>query len=333
MRQLDLSTFALTAAALPLGIASTSSAATLVNDTWLDGTRTDPTAANGYSENGTDGDADGNLESAWFQAGGAGHSVAVVPGTGLRATQGATSSNNLTTYFTPESSPVTLVAAGDQIRITWVFTPTGVAAGANNTGFRIGVVDSPAANRLTANGTPPGNTTNDLRSYPGYAMIGNMGTTLGNSNPFGLYERVADGDFLTNTNNTSNVPSTPIWASRNDQENANTVGYADGVTYTFVFTATRTAADALDITMTMTGGDVGNAGTIASNTGDDTLNAAFLDTTPASFTFDTFGIRLNGGQTATTIDTSLFQVEFVPEPASLALIGLGGLAIAGRRRG
>ena len=48
-------------------------AAILVNDTWIDGTRTDPTAVNGYAENdgvaGTDADADGNLESAWFRGG------------------------------------------------------------------------------------------------------------------------------------------------------------------------------------------------------------------------------------------------------------------------
>ena len=44
----------------------------LVNDTWLDGTRTDP-ASPTYAENngifGGDADLDGNLESAWFRGG------------------------------------------------------------------------------------------------------------------------------------------------------------------------------------------------------------------------------------------------------------------------
>ena len=48
------------------GAAAAGHAAVLVNDTWQDGTRTDP-ASPTYSENGTDTDADGNLESAWFQ--------------------------------------------------------------------------------------------------------------------------------------------------------------------------------------------------------------------------------------------------------------------------
>ena len=51
-------------------LAVTSRAAIVVNDTWQDGTRTDP-AAPTYSENGTDSDADGNIESAWFNAGSA----------------------------------------------------------------------------------------------------------------------------------------------------------------------------------------------------------------------------------------------------------------------
>src|ERR1017187_9829029 len=57
-----------------VGVAKPTHANVLVNDTWQDGTRTDPTAANGYAENngvvGTDADNDGDLESAWFNTGG-----------------------------------------------------------------------------------------------------------------------------------------------------------------------------------------------------------------------------------------------------------------------
>ncbi|MEI9962606.1 MAG: hypothetical protein WDM76_16265 [Limisphaerales bacterium] len=101
-----------------------SHAVVLVNDTWQDGMRTDP-ASPVYSENGTDTDADGDLESAWFNTGGTltpspGHLVGTMPANG-------TSSASWTTYFTPEASPVTLANAGDALQVTWVFTPTTVA--------------------------------------------------------------------------------------------------------------------------------------------------------------------------------------------------------------
>ena len=80
---------------------SLSNAAVIVNDTWLDGTRSDPTPANGYAENdgttGTDSDADGNLEAAWFKGGG-GTLAVVAPGGPLRGSGNAASSASWTSY-------------------------------------------------------------------------------------------------------------------------------------------------------------------------------------------------------------------------------------------
>src|SRR5215471_5409913 len=115
---------ALSVAAL-CSVALTSFAGDVVNDTWLDGTRTDPTPPT-YSEAGVDGDFDGNLESAWFNASGtmtpsAGHLVLGTPAT----------SASWTTYFTTPGAPITLSNPGDQIAVTWAFTPANVNA--NNT--------------------------------------------------------------------------------------------------------------------------------------------------------------------------------------------------------
>src|SRR5690554_4420244 len=52
-----------------LGLAGTASADYIVNDTWADGSRTDP-AGPVYSEFGVDADVDGDLESAWFASSG-----------------------------------------------------------------------------------------------------------------------------------------------------------------------------------------------------------------------------------------------------------------------
>ncbi len=125
----------------------------IVNDTWQDGTRTDP-AQPTYSENGTDSDSDGDLESAWYQ-GGDGTLDPVGAGGPLRAAfSSATSGSSAswTTYFTPEGSGVNLANPGDQLKVTWVFTPTNVNASNSSQNLRIALADSPAAARLDADG-------------------------------------------------------------------------------------------------------------------------------------------------------------------------------------
>src|SRR3954451_11090324 len=150
--------------ALGLGWATTLSAAIVVNDTWQDATRTDP-ASPGYSENGVDSDADGDIESAWFRSG-TGSAVTASAGH-LVATSGAGTSMSLTTYFTPEASPVTLTNVGDKISLHWVFTPSGVTTtSTSNQDMRIALVDSPgAASRVTSDATP-GNA-----AYTGYGVF------------------------------------------------------------------------------------------------------------------------------------------------------------------
>jgi hypothetical protein len=295
------------------GMSLTTQAAIIVNDTWLDGTRNDP-ASPTFSENGTDADFDGDIESAWFGTSG---TVSVpAPGT-LRGTVG-TGSSSFTTYFTPPASPATLVNVGDTFKVTWVFTPSSVVSTNTNAGqsFRLTIVDSPDASpaRLTADGNPANGV------YPGYAMFMNMSTTLNNANPFQLYERnigVGTSGFLANGG---------AWTALDDEENNSLPGYTDLVSYTFTWAATLNGLGGLDIYSSMAGGTLG---------GDGLHEVTFTDATPSSLTFDTFGVRPSSSQTtAAQFDTSLFKVEIfqTPEPTIAALMGVSIMALIGVRR-
>jgi hypothetical protein len=294
----------------------TVNAAIIVNDTWKDGNDTDP-ASPVYSEYGVDSDADGDLESVWYQ-GGVGSLNPVGAGGPERGDMTATgaSSASWTAYFTPGATPVTLANTGDFVKVTWVYTPSNVNTSNTSQNFRFAVLGTPSAARLTANAAP------GSAAYTGYGIFANMGQTLGNSNPFRLEKRgVASGDPLGTSGNWSALSTTGA-ASGNH-------GYDSGTQYTLEWMMTRNAASGLDIDVKMTGGTLDNDGT---------AEVAFTDSAPGAlggFTFDTFAIRPSGETTTASIfDTSLFKVETntVPEPASMVLLSLVGLACTAMRR-
>jgi hypothetical protein len=311
--------FAVSSLVMLVGTAKVN-AAIIVNDTWQDGNDDDP-ASPTYSEGGLDSDLDGDVESAWFQ-GGDGTLNPVGTGGPLRAQFSSPtggSSASWTTYFTPEALPVTLANSGDQLRVTWVFTPTNINGDPNgqtsNTSqnFRLAVVDSPAASRISAPGAPGSST------YTGYGMFMNMGAVLGNSNPFRLMEHDNNGALLSGSGD---------WLPLANGATSGTTGYVSGTQYTFLMSITRTVSNQLQIDVSMTGGSLDNDGS---------ASISFLDTTPngGSFSFDTFAVRPSGANsTAEIFDTSLFRVEYIaiPEPGSLILIGLGAAALAVLRR-
>ena len=266
-------------------------ATVLVSNVWNTGVRTYPAyndTNSPYSEMGVDYNASGDFESAWFNGGGG----TMTPSTGHLVTTVTSSSSSWTTYFTTESSPVTLAGAGDELKITWIFTPSGVATSGTSQNFRLAVVDSPSASRLTSDGSPGSST------YAGYAMFMNMATTLGSSSSFQLMDRNAPGT------SSAFLSSSGSWTGVANGAGKNVTGYTSGTNYTFVMTFTRNASNGLDITATMTGGNFNNT---------DSATVSYSDSAPNTFTFDTFGVRpSDAADSAASFDTTLFEVEFIP---------------------
>lgn len=297
--------------AATLAIASSSSAAVIVQDRFSDNDRTDP-APPAYSELGVDGDGDGDIESAWFGTSG------TLNATGgnlvLGTSGGTTSSQSWATYFTPESSPVTLANDGDQLKVTWAFNLSGADATVNGSqNMRIALVHTPAGVRLTSDENPGDG------AYTGYAVFLNMGPTLNRSNPMELKPRTAaSGNLLSSGANWGDVDA--------DGGTNGATGYATGVDYTFEMTVTRSGAG-LQVDTSMSGDQLNDTGS---------MSASYFDAAPTSFTFDTFTMRpSNSGTTAEFFNTTLFQVEgpvgVIPEPTTLALFGLSMMACMLRR--
>jgi hypothetical protein len=306
-----------TALATFIGIES-ATAAVIVRDTWRDGTDDDP-ASPVYSENGADTDLDGDRESAWYQGGdGSLNPVGLGgPQRGQFSSPTGGSSASWTTYFTPEASPITLANPGDRMKVTWVFIPSTIngdpAGGTSNTSqnFRLAVVNTPAANRLVANGSPGSAT------YSGYGMFMNMGAVLGNANPFRLMEHDGNGALLSASGD---------WLPLGNGATTGNAGYTSGTKYRYQMTFTRLPGDQMRIESTMTGGNLDNDGT---------ASVTVVDASP-TFSFDTFAIRPSGASTtAAGFDMPLFDVlylPYVPEPSSLVLAAVGSIAFAMRRR-
>jgi hypothetical protein len=288
-------------------------AAIIVNDTWQDSDRT-------VQENGTDADSDTDIESRWFINS---PTVAITPG--HLTTTLPSGSQNWTTYFAASGTPVTLANAGDTLTVKLLFTPQGVSSGNTSQTFPYTVAFTPDAARLSTDAAPA------AAAYAGYAMYTNFSNPLGNSGSFQLKERTAANSTLLNSGSD--------WATIlvTNGATAGNTGYASGTQYTMTWIMTRTAGpntisgdsdDGLTIDVTMAGGSLNSPGSFP--------HVNFTDSTPNTFSYNTFNARPAGSaSTATSFDLNQFQVDFtpVPEPTSLVLVLCGTALLGLRRRG
>lgn len=195
--------------------------------------------------------------------------------------------------FGTASSPVSITLdVGDIIELSGSVTLSGGTTTADN--FRFGLFDGAAA------------------------FDANSATW---SNGGWLWE-LTDDIFTGRTN--GGFGSTGGDASGTGATQTNTGGAfsADSAAaYEFFFSITRDSATTVDIIATLTGGD---------NAVDYT--ATTLDETTSLFTYSTVGFLFGGSLDLDQASFSNVQYTFIPEPGSLAMLGLGSVLFLIRKR-
>ncbi len=206
-------------AKLAVGYPPVTSTNVLLDDFWLDGTRTDTALPD---------------ESAWFAN--VGSSLAGVPNA-LVGTPDPGSTMTWWTYFTSNSSgPVTL-AVGDLLRVAARFTVGGSAAANSNRGLRLGLFNSSAGARTLTDGANPNGA-----NHTGYMVNLNFGATIGLSSPLQILER-------------TNFPSANLLSTVADYvvlgqggPSIGTAAFSNGLPYTLLLTAKRNSGS-VDLTI------------------------------------------------------------------------------------
>lgn len=200
-----------------------------------------------------------------------------------------------TTYVAPTNAPIVLSHPGDQVKVTWSFTPSGVDSFTTDISLAFALFFTPDIDRLTADGAP---VTANYAGYAGFfdcAYAGQAGMfltlELGNiTNPstpgplfqgFGPQVGGAVGWSIQAVNYTS------LWAP-------------NGVPVVFTLTLTRDASGSLSVN------SIAVSGTNIIN------QVSYIDSSPQTFSFNSACIY-NPGQgwdAQGLLDTTQFQVEF-----------------------
>ncbi len=270
----------------------------LLDDTWADASRTETSLP---------------TESAFW----VGHPDQVTMGTNSLAYSMGTSSEKLWTYFAPNGSPVS-IGVGQQLVTTIKFTPTGLySTGSEN--FRFGLFNDPTDSQILSDTNDDGGGTGDLgqadpwTDSEGYAVqLALSDGVTASDNPY-IGKR-------TDLTNSSLLGSSGAYTWVNDSAGANIVA-TSGALVTMEFILDRVGADEMLATFTISQG-----GSVLSTLQMTDASGIYTD-------FDQLFFRLSKAEgSADVLDFHELKVELVPEPATMLLLGLGGLVAVRRKR-
>jgi hypothetical protein len=300
----------------------------LLDDTWDDGTRTDTNLPD---------------ESAVYY-----HPVPTPPATlpavtttvgNLKFDQtGLTASSRLWTYFTADASSPASIPVGKALRATIRFVPEGLFDTASRN-FRFGLFRDPSPRSLIGDGVAgdggPGADPNT--NMEGYAVFMPITTGPTNAAPFQINKRDPSNG------NSSLMGSSAAYDSTAPSSSSGAlVNWVSGEEYTIKFLVHRVSSTQVNVTgailqgnnllSTHTVNDVDNGnGTSTFSWGANSV----VSGRPPYTNFDLLYFRFSSASgSANMLNFKQFRVEIIPEPATLVLLALGGVALAAvRRRG
>lgn len=265
------------------------SAGVLLYDTWADASRAETALPN---------------ESAvWV-----GTPASVTMSTGSLAYAQSASSQKLWTYFAADGAPVSL-KVGEKLIATITFSPKGALHDGTSRNFRFGLFNDPTNPQVKSDiNSDGGGSGNPWTDSTGYAVQFGIGSAQAPTIQVGKR---------------TDQTSTSLLGSGSAYNWGSSGGTASGVAldtvYTMVLTLDYQAADLMQVTFTFTDGGSLNVGASLTDNG--------LGGDPVWTKFDQLFFRFsNTTNTADVIDFRSIKIEHVvPEPATLALLGLGGL--------
>jgi hypothetical protein len=255
--------------------------------------------------------------SAWYTSAAA--NLDASGGNGLIASTITNTSTLYLGYFVDESTtnlPVDL-AVGQQIKVTFPFTPNDFSLFTGNGPLRFGLFDyadggTPVVNDDTTAGGSTGNGVN----VRGYLLNVDFGTNFSTATPLSLYVRngLGDIDLAGTTGDYISMGNGPVGGAY-----SNTPAFQSGIQYTLVFTVTRTAQNACSVAATITNA----AGT----------NWTFTATDSNGFgyhRFDAFCLRPNSGVTSVNnFVIPEFKVEVLPVTLAPTSITITNVSLVG----
>jgi hypothetical protein len=261
------------------GFASAGRAMVLLDDTWMDGTRTDTSLP---------------ADSAWYASTG---SALVAATNSMTLSMGGNAILTITYFTTNTAIPVPL-ATGETLKASFKLTFSGVAAVNTSQGFRLGLFDfadsTLSPKRVTADGF---SNSSQGGGVQGYCLFQNMGTVFSSASPMDIRKRSAlsDSHLLSLSGDWTSLGTGP-------GDTNSFPGFANGIQYTLQLALKRTDANSLTITATW-----------LNNTNGLILSTSVTDAAATNFNFDGIALRpQDAGSSASMITFNEVKAELVP---------------------
>lgn len=186
-------------------------------------------------------------------------------------------------YFTADITQPVHLAVGRAIRVTLPFTPISFGSHTNNAALRFGLFDyADGGTRVVADGNTATGSSGNGRNVRGYMLSLDFGPTFTANSPLSLLVRngLGDSSLMGTTGDYVSMESGPAGGGY-----SNAPAFQAGIEYTLVFTVARTAQNAVQVTVAISGG------------GTNWLYSA-AETVYAYHRFDAFAIRPNSLETS-----------------------------------